>query len=243
MNLTDASNSRPHAVLTPDAARKLDARTPEIRFAPPRFRSRQRQRTRTLLAVVAYALVAAALVLGTGLVPITSASVTGVGLGLLAVALVVLRARMTAARGVNTARTRDHLMAVGVGIGTMRVRALLEEADVAPGAATIILRESSASLLAEEQEIRELCQAKGARLFVLLGPAEPGRESWLPERYVRAGYTLADFAPDRADADGADLFVCAPRVASEGVCADAQAMGVGAGQLHTEVVRAGRSVR
>lgn len=131
----------------------------------------------------------------------------------------------------NSARTRDHLVAVGIGIGTTPVRALLEEADFEPGHATIVLRGSSAAELPLAGEIERLCTAKGAQLVVLLGHRDPEIESWLPREYARYGYRLADLAPHLGDAD---VFVCGPQPAADLVIADAHAAGVKADQVHNE---------
>ena len=131
----------------------------------------------------------------------------------------------------NTSRTRDHLVAVGIGIGTTPIRALLEEADFAPGWATVILRGSSAAELPLLGEIEELCAAKGAQLVVLLGHRDREVVSWLPREYARYGYRLGDLAPHLADAD---LFVCAPQPAADLVIAEAAAAGVKPDQIHNE---------
>lgn len=126
----------------------------------------------------------------------------------------------------NTARTRDHLVAVGIGIGITPIRALLEEADFAPGHGTVILRARDAAGIYLGAEIQRLCAAKGAQLIVLLGPRGA---SWLPSEYT--GYTLADLATHLAKAD---LFVCGPRGAAEQVIAEARAAGVRQDQIHNE---------
>lgn len=129
----------------------------------------------------------------------------------------------------QSARTRDHLVAVGIGIGITPIRALLESAP--PGRITVILRGRTQDDLPLAHEIDELCRARGARLIVLLGRRDERVESWLPREYARAGWHLSHLVPDLGQAD---VFVCGPQDAVDLVIAEARAAGVGEDQIHNE---------
>lgn len=131
----------------------------------------------------------------------------------------------------NTARTREHLIAVGVGMGAAPVRALLEEADFLPGCATVILRGSSAADLPQAKEIRQICRKKGAQFHLLLGHHGPEAAAWVPREYADYGYGLAHLAPALRQAD---LFVCGPQPVVDRVLAEARSIGVDEDQIHTQ---------
>jgi predicted ferric reductase len=132
----------------------------------------------------------------------------------------------------HSSRTRPGLVLVGSGIGITPIRALLERAEFAPGDATVILRAGSPDHLYLRDEIRDLCQARGAVLYELVGHRARGR-SWLPRH--QTGLHLADYvhagAPALADSD---IYVCGPREWSDAVLADAKASGARDETLHRE---------
>lgn len=127
----------------------------------------------------------------------------------------------------DAARTRAKVVMVGAGIGVAPVRALLESTSFVPGEAVVILRATHADELYLLDEVRALCSAKGAQLYVLLGRRAEG--GWVDAAH--GGMRLTDFAPWIADAD---VFVCGPNAWMDAVCADALASGVSAQQLHDE---------
>ena len=124
-------------------------------------------------------------------------------------------------------RSRRPLVPVGAGAGIAPIRALLEHADVTPGAATVVLRDSDLDRIPLLAEVAQLCDRLDARLVVLAGHRTPGR--WVPE--TDPGLTLADLVPDLAEAD---LYVCGPSGFVESVVADARAAHVPARQIHHE---------
>ena len=86
----------------------------------------------------------------------------------------------------TAARSRNHVVMVGAGIGITPFRALLESTPFQPGNATVILRGHSESELYLGQEILDLCRRRGATLFHLTGPRPAGVRTWLPENSARA---------------------------------------------------------
>ncbi|MEW1822861.1 ferredoxin reductase family protein [Arthrobacter sp. NPDC080031] len=130
----------------------------------------------------------------------------------------------------TAARSRDHVVMIGAGIGITPLRALLESTPFAPGQATVLLRGSSAEELFLGEEILELCRKRGATLFHLTGPRSAIPQSaWLP---ASAGSSrLRDFVADIADAD---VYVCGPTAWAGHVLAEAKSSGVREEQLHYE---------
>ena len=131
----------------------------------------------------------------------------------------------------TAARSRNHLVMVGAGIGITPIRALLESTPFQPGNATVILRGHSESELYLGEEILALCQQRGATLFHLTGSRPAGIRTWLPENSARAGHRLASYHANVADAD---VYVCGPSSWAHSVLEDARAAGVREDQLHYE---------
>lgn len=124
-------------------------------------------------------------------------------------------------------RTRRPVVLVGAGAGIAPIRALLEDADITPGAATVVLRDSDLARMPLLAEIGQLCDGLGARLVVLAGHRAGDR--WVPD--TDADLTLADVVPDVAQAD---LYVCGPSGFVDSVIADARAAHVPLSQIHHE---------
>lgn len=132
----------------------------------------------------------------------------------------------------HSSRTRPGLVLIGSGIGITPIRALLERAEFAPGDATVILRAGAQNRLYLRDEIADLCRARGAVLYELVGHRSRS-SSWLPRH--QAGLHIADYlpagAPPLADSD---VYVCGPREWSDAVLADAKDAGATDAQLHRE---------
>jgi predicted ferric reductase len=132
----------------------------------------------------------------------------------------------------TAARSRDHVVMIGAGIGITPLRALLEATPFAPGNATVLLRGHSGEELYLGQEILDIAQSRGATLFHLTGPRSADHpRSWLPDRATRAGHQLKDYAPRIAEAD---VYVCGPAAWAKNVIREARAAGVREDQLHYE---------
>jgi len=124
-------------------------------------------------------------------------------------------------------RTRRSVVLVGAGAGIAPIRSLLEHADVTPGAATVVLRDSNLGRIPLLDEVQNLCGRLDARLIVLTGHRAGNR--WVPE--TDPGSTLGDLVPTVADSD---VYVCGPAGFVDSVVADARAAHVPAGQIHHE---------
>lgn len=131
----------------------------------------------------------------------------------------------------TAARSRNHVVMIGAGIGITPIRALLESTPFAPGNATVILRGHSEKELYLGQEVMDLCQRRGATLFHLTGRRPAGIQTWLPADAARSGYRLASYAPNIAEAD---VYVCGPAGWAQNVLHDAREAGVREEQLHYE---------
>jgi predicted ferric reductase len=132
----------------------------------------------------------------------------------------------------STARSRDHVLMVGAGIGITPLRALLETTPFGRGNATVILRGHNEQELYLADEILELCRRREATLFHVTGPRSTANpDAWLPDHAVQAGFRLQDYAPYLSRAD---VYVCGPSGWASKVIADARSSGVGKEQLHFE---------
>jgi len=124
-------------------------------------------------------------------------------------------------------RAGRRMALVAAGIGITPIRAILEEARFAPGDVTVILRSSTPGELYLLDEIKRLCQRKGARLISLTGHRAPGR--WVPA--TAAETPIGELIPNVADTD---LYVCGPAGFIDSVVAEARAAGASSGRIHTE---------
>lgn len=131
----------------------------------------------------------------------------------------------------DRARSAPHLAIVAAGIGVTPVRALLENARIAPGEATVLLRASDESETYHWHEIRQIAAAKGATVYTMVGQRSPTGPRWMPQSDAQRGVTLASIFPNLADSD---LYVCGPTAWLDLVEADARAQGIPERQLHTE---------
>jgi predicted ferric reductase len=116
-------------------------------------------------------------------------------------------------------RTLPNTLLIAGGVGITPIRALLEELD---GHAVVIYRvnaQQDAVLLAE---LHQIAHAKGARLHLVTGPAEPDRLA--PEEIER-------LVPDVRERD---VFVCGPPGMSSAVLANLRALRVPKSQIHAE---------
>lgn len=130
-----------------------------------------------------------------------------------------------------TARTAPKLAIVAAGIGITPARALLEQSDLAPGEATLLLRASSTDDAFLWAEMAELAERKGARLYTMTGPRSAVAPTWMTATDARRGVSLRSVFPDLLESD---LYVCGPTAWLDAVEADARAAGLPAHQLHSE---------
>ncbi|MBF4591748.1 MULTISPECIES: ferredoxin reductase family protein [unclassified Curtobacterium] len=131
----------------------------------------------------------------------------------------------------TAARTAPHLALVASGIGITPVRSLLEDTDLRPGEATVLLRGSDADQQYLWNEVADLAEATGSALFAMVGPRARSRESWMTEEDLRRGVSLRTAFPHLLQSD---LYVCGPRAWSDLVVAEARRSGVPEHQIHQE---------
>ena len=130
-------------------------------------------------------------------------------------------------------RTRRKVTLLAGGIGVTPLRALLEELPQGPGDVTLIYRARDEDDLIFRGELEQLCAARGAGLFFVLGPRVPGRDSWLPQAaaYLTDSEGLRQLVPDIA---GHDVYLCGTDRWMDAVLAAALAAGVPGQHIHEE---------
>ncbi|MEP6844235.1 MAG: ferredoxin reductase family protein [Pseudolysinimonas sp.] len=133
----------------------------------------------------------------------------------------------------DVARTAPRLAIIAAGIGVTPARALLENARIAPGEATILLRASDDDETYLWDEIGEIAAAKGATLYSTIGHRSPDGigPSWLAEKDSSRGVTLTSVFPNLSSSD---LYLCGPSAWLDAVEADARALGIPEHQIHAE---------
>jgi predicted ferric reductase len=129
------------------------------------------------------------------------------------------------------ARTAPYLALVASGIGITPVRSLLEDTDLRPGEATVLLRGSDDDQRYLWDEVGAIGAATGSTMYAMTGPRAWSRESWMTEEDLRRGVTLASVFPRLLDSD---LYVCGPRAWSDLVVRDARLAGVPEHRIHQE---------
>ncbi|WP_144713384.1 ferric reductase-like transmembrane domain-containing protein [Curtobacterium pusillum] len=131
----------------------------------------------------------------------------------------------------SRARTAPYLALVASGIGVTPVRALLEDTDLRPDEATVLLRGSDAHQQYLWHETADLARATGSRFYTMVGHRARSVESWMTEDDVRRGVTLRSVFPRLTESD---LYVCGPRAWSDLVVREARLAGVPEHQIHQE---------
>jgi predicted ferric reductase len=131
----------------------------------------------------------------------------------------------------TAARSAPHLALVAAGIGITPVRALLEDTDLRPGEATVLLRGPDTDQQYLWQETADLAARTGSLLYAMVGPRARSVASWMTEDDLRRGVTLRSVFPDLLDSD---LYVCGPQAWSDLVVRDARLAGVPEHRIHQE---------
>ncbi len=129
------------------------------------------------------------------------------------------------------ARTAPYLALVASGIGITPVRSLLEDADLRPGEATILLRGSDDVQRYLWNEVAELGRSTGSTVYAMVGPRARTAETWLSEESYQRQVTLTSAFPHLLQSD---LYVCGPQAWSDLVVRDARLAGIPEHQIHQE---------
>lgn len=128
-------------------------------------------------------------------------------------------------------RTAPNLAIAAAGIGVTPVLAMLQQANIAPGEATVVLRGSTRADTALWDETIETASQKGATVYSMVGPRAQRGASWMSESDARRGVTLASVFPALATSD---LYICGPAAWIDSLVKDAVASGLARHQIHTE---------
>jgi predicted ferric reductase len=118
-------------------------------------------------------------------------------------------------------RTNNRILLIGAGVGTVPIRALLQELPRGADVITI-LRASTIAELALREEIVEDVAERGGRLYELVGPRE---------QIDLSASGLLRLVPDLADRD---IFTCGPNGFASAIAAAARDAGVPKEQIHHE---------
>ncbi|MBK4346988.1 ferric reductase-like transmembrane domain-containing protein [Lacisediminihabitans sp. G11-30] len=131
----------------------------------------------------------------------------------------------------DAGRTAPKLAIAVAGIGITPVRAFLEDSDIRPGEATILLRASTTEETYLWDEVIELARRKGATVYTMVGRRSTGSRGWMPAQDDQRGVTLKSIFPELHESD---LYVCGPTAWLDLVEAEAVSSGIPSHQLHTE---------
>jgi ferredoxin-NADP reductase/DMSO/TMAO reductase YedYZ heme-binding membrane subunit len=130
-------------------------------------------------------------------------------------------------------RTRRKVTLLASGIGISPMRALLEGLPQQPGDVTLIYRARTEADLVLRAEIEQLAQARGARVFYVLGRRVRGRHTWLPESAAALSDAdaLRRLVPDIAEQD---VYLCGATEWMDAAECAARECGVPASRIHSE---------
>ena len=128
------------------------------------------------------------------------------------------------------ARTSRKIVMIAAGIGITPVRALLEDAEFAPGEATVIVRNTTDDVY-HYDELEDIAFRRGVKLLVFEGKRPKDVSTWLPHNVWQTGGTLEKIIPDVKEAD---IYICGPTLWARSVVEDAKAAGVAKHQIHWE---------
>lgn len=131
----------------------------------------------------------------------------------------------------SRARTAPYLALVASGIGITPVRALLEDSDLRPGEATILLRGSDADQRYLWNEVGSLAARSRSEVFAMMGPRPVSFDAWQSDEDFRRGVTLTSTFPHLLESD---LYICGPQAWADLVARDARLAGVPEHQIHQE---------
>jgi predicted ferric reductase len=133
----------------------------------------------------------------------------------------------------GAARTGTKLLMIGAGAGVAPLVSLLEEQPYAPGDATLITRDHTASDALRQDAILSLVAHRGVRHALLSGPRAPGPSPWLSASHGawRGPDFIRYLAPDLHEYD---VFLCGPIPWMTAVTRDLRAAGVSNARIHSE---------
>jgi predicted ferric reductase len=131
----------------------------------------------------------------------------------------------------DRARTAPYLSVVTAGIGITPVRSLLEDADLRPGEATVLLRASDARQQYLWEEVVRTVQAAGGVAYTDTGHRPKGRATWMSATAFARGVRITTVFPHLLESD---LYVCGPQGWADLVVRDARRAGLPRHRIHLE---------
>ncbi|MFC5501822.1 ferric reductase-like transmembrane domain-containing protein [Lysinimonas soli] len=131
----------------------------------------------------------------------------------------------------DAGRTAPKLAVVAAGIGITPVRAMLQDAQLAPGEATVLLRASRPDDTFLWGEIDALARERGIAVTTMIGRRSADGPAWMTQAAADSGLTLLRLFPDLLQSD---LYLCGPTAWLDEIEADARAAGLPDHQIHAE---------
>ena len=131
----------------------------------------------------------------------------------------------------DRARTAPYLSVVTAGIGITPVRSLLEDADLRPGEATVLLRASDERQQYLWEEVVRGVRATGGTAYTDTGHRPRGRATWMSAAAAARGVQLTTIFPNLLQSD---LYVCGPGPWADLVVRDARRAGLPRHRIHLE---------
>lgn len=128
-------------------------------------------------------------------------------------------------------RTKPRAVYVAAGIGITPIRAMLDDANLQPLEATVILRGGTEEQVYLWQEVYDICVEKSASLRVLVGHRPQNVHTWMSAEAFDQAESLLSLAPDIRDAD---IYICGPAPWTNLVERDAKRLGIPDHQIHAE---------
>ncbi|WP_454858762.1 ferredoxin reductase family protein [Promicromonospora soli] len=134
---------------------------------------------------------------------------------------------------VGARRQGTKLLMLGAGAGVAPLVSLLQEQPYAPGAATLVTRDSRPEAALLSGAVAALVRERGVRHVPLDGPRTRVSFPWLPRLYEQWQGTqlIAHLAPDLAQYD---VYLCGPVPWMDAVRVDLDRLGVAPSRIHSE---------
>jgi predicted ferric reductase len=131
----------------------------------------------------------------------------------------------------DAGRTAPKLAIVVAGIGITPVRALVQDALLRRGEASMLLRASTPNDTYLWNEVEKLAAEKGIAVTTMVGRRGSDGPGWMTQEAADRGVTLQSLFPDLAESD---LYLCGPTAWVTLVEAEARSTGLPDHQIHAE---------
>jgi predicted ferric reductase len=131
----------------------------------------------------------------------------------------------------DEARTAPFLAVIAAGIGVTPVRAMLEDSDLAPGEATVLLRAGDEDQRYLWDEVVGIVQRSGGTVYTMTGHRPRGVSTWQSAKAVQHRVSLNRVFPHLLESD---VYICGPQVWTDLVVTDLRRAGVPNDRIHLE---------